>query len=409
MRHEDARITYERYALALEGEPRPCALVDLDAFERNAELLLQIATHAGKSLRVATKSVRCPELLRRIEAKASAGDRGPVSFMTYTARETAFLRTEGFDDFLLAYPVVSRVDADILAALVRDGTTLSVVVDDRAHLEVLDAAARSAQMRLKVVVEVDMAFRPVGSVHLGVRRSPLRDLHQVLAFVDTIDRFESLSFVGVMGYEAQIAGLGDDFPTERAKSAFVRTLRALSRRDVEESRANLVFALTARGKRPALVNGGGTGNLTWCSHEPALTEVTAGSGFLCSHLFDRYRDVRPEPAAYFCLDVVRRPGPGLVTCAGGGYVASGAIGEDRLPIPALPKGCSLLGLEGAGEVQTPLRVPAFSEIRVGEPVFFRHAKAGELAEHFPEYLLVRGDAVEGRAKTYRGLGHSFLG
>ncbi len=409
MRHEDARSTYARYAAALEGEPRPCALVDLDAFDRNAELLLQLATHAGKSLRVATKSVRCPELLRRIEAKASARDHGPVSFMTYTAHETAVLRTEGFDDFLLAYPVVSRKDAETMAALARDGAKVSVIVDDKAHLEVLDAAARSAHVRIKVVVEVDMAFRPVGSVHLGVRRSPLRDLHHVLAFIDTIDHFEGLSFFGVMGYEAQIAGLGDDLPTERAKSAFVRTLRALSRRDVEKSRANLVSALTDRGKKPLLVNGGGTGNLTWCAREPALTEVTAGSGFLCSHLFDRYRDVRPEPAAYFCLDVVRRPGPGLVTCAGGGYVASGAIGEDRLPVPALPRGYSLLSLEGAGEVQTPLRAPVFSEIRLGDPVFFRHAKAGELAEHFPEYLLVRGDAIEGRAKTYRGLGHSFLG
>jgi D-serine deaminase-like pyridoxal phosphate-dependent protein len=48
-------------------------------------------------------------------------------------------------------------------------------------------------------------------------------------------------------------------------------------------------------------------------------------------------------------------------------------------------------------------------VRLGDPVFFRHAKAGELAEHFAEYLLVRGSRIEGRVPTYRGMGKCFLG
>ena len=66
-------------------------------------------------------------------------------------------------------------------------------------------------------------------------------------------------------------------------------------------------------------------------------------------------------------------------------------------------------MEGAGEVQTPLRVPAGVRLELGDPVFFRHAKAGELAEHVPEYLLVRGDQIEDRAPTYRGMGACYLG
>lgn len=412
MRHADARMTYERYARALRDEPFPCALVDIEAFDRNADLLLRIAAAGGKTLRVATKSVRCPDLLRRIGARAAELGLPRVSFMTYTARETAFLHAEGFDDFLLAYPPVSRFDADVLAKLSREGATLSVVVDDKAHLEALHAAALRGRegTRIRVVVEVDMAFRPMGaSVHIGVRRSPLRTARDVLAFVDTIGQYAGLTFFGIMGYEAQIAGLGDAPPSDRAKATLIRAIRFMSRRDVEASRARLIEGLLAHRTPPTLVNGGGTGNLTWCANEPTLTEVTCGSGFLCSHLFDRYREVRPEPAAYFALEVARRPGPGLITCTGGGYVASGPPGEDRLPIPALPRGLSLLPLEGAGEVQTPLRAPGTSGLRPGDPVFFRHAKAGELAEHFPEYLFVRGDTVVGRAKTYRGFGHSFLG
>ena len=137
--------------------------------------------------------------------------------------------------------------------------------------------------------------------------------------------------------------------------------------------------------------------------------MAAGSGFLDSHLFDAYRGLSLRPAAYFALQVVRRPGPGLRTCHGGGYIASGACGRDRLPVPALPDGLRLLSAEGAGEVQTPLAVPEHTPLELGDPVFFRHAKAGELAEHFEAYILVRGDRVEARAPTYRGLNKCFLG
>jgi D-serine deaminase-like pyridoxal phosphate-dependent protein len=174
-------------------------------------------------------------------------------------------------------------------------------------------------------------------------------------------------------------------------------------------RAAVASALREAGLPPVLFNGGGTGSVAACAHEAALTEVTVGSGFVDSHLFDGYRGLGLEPAAYFALSVVRRPSSRLVTCHGGGYVASGAAGRSRLPIPALPPGLSLLSLEGAGEVQTPLELDRGVELALGDPVFFRHAKAGELAEHFPEYLLVRGDRIEGRAPTYRGLGQCFLG
>ncbi|MCO4774321.1 MAG: amino acid deaminase/aldolase, partial [Deltaproteobacteria bacterium] len=94
---------------------------------------------------------------------------------------------------------------------------------------------------------------------------------------------------------------------------------------------------------------------------------------------------------------------------GGGYVASGEAGPDKLPVPWLPEGLALLDLEGAGEVQTPLRVPAGVSLGIGDPVFLRHAKAGELAEHFTEYVLLRGESVVGRVPTYRGEGQCFLG
>jgi D-serine deaminase-like pyridoxal phosphate-dependent protein len=323
--------------------------------------------------------------------------------MTYTAAETAFWVARAERDLLLAYPVARARDAALIAGANAGGATAAVVVDSVEHLELLAPAAREAGTRIPVVLDLDVSWRPLGSaLHVGVRRSPLREARDVVALARRAAATEGLRFHGVMAYEAQIAGLPDSSPA-------VRAMKAASGRDVRRSRSAVDQALREAGLTPALFNGGGTGSLAACAGEAALTEVAAGSGFVDSHLFDGYRGLGLEPAAYFALAVVRRPSPDVVTCHGGGYVASGSAEKSRLPIPALPPGLSLLSLEGAGEVQTPLALARGASLDLGDPVFFRHAKAGELAEHFEEYLLVRGDRVEARAPTYRGLGQCFLG
>jgi D-serine deaminase-like pyridoxal phosphate-dependent protein len=330
--------------------------------------------------------------------------------MTYAASETAFLAEEGHGDLLLAYPTARRSDAELIAGANARGATAAVIVDDVAHLEALDAAASAAKTRVPVVVDIDLSYRPVASLHIGVRRSPLRTPEQVVAFARRIAGFAHLRFHGLMGYEAQIAGLPD---FSRGKNGVAdgakRAMKALSRTDVAKTRAAIVAALRAAGLAPALFNGGGTGSVASAVREDALTEVTAGSGFVDSHLFDGYRGLALTPAIFFALQVVRRPAPRIVTCHGGGFIASGQAGADRLPIPALPEGLSLLPLEGAGEVQTPVACARGVDVAIGEPIFFRHAKAGELSEHFNEYLFIRGDRIVERTPTYRGLGKCFLG
>jgi D-serine deaminase-like pyridoxal phosphate-dependent protein len=153
------------------------------------------------------------------------------------------------------------------------------------------------------------------------------------------------------------------------------------------------------------VNGGGTGSLETTSADPSVTEVSAGSGLFSPSLFDGYRAFRHEPALLFALPITRRPSAGIATCFGGGYIASGSGGADRLPVPWLPEGCALLPYEGAGEVQTPITLAR--DLPIGAPIFFRHAKAGEICERFERVLLVEGDRITGEAPTYRGEGHAF--
>jgi D-serine deaminase-like pyridoxal phosphate-dependent protein len=399
---EDTLQRWRQYKEALAAEPLPAALIDLDALAENVRTLAAPLAGTGKTLRVATKSLRCPELVRLVQAQAGDVARG---LMTYTAAETAYWAEQGERDLLLAYPTVRDADVKAIARANAAGATAAVVADCAEHLHALARAAREERTHVPVVLEVDVAWRPLGSaIHVGVRRSPLRTPSEVVALARQTASTEGLRFHGVMAYEAQIAGVPDGGPA-------VLAMKAASSANVRRTRDTLADALKSAGLSPVVFNGGGTGSLVSCAAEAALTEVTAGSGFVDSHLFDHYRALRLRPAAYFALQVVRRPGAHMVTCHGGGFIASGAAGKNRLPVPALPAGLSLTSLEGAGEVQTPLMVTPQTglSLTIGDPVFFRHAKAGELAEHFAEYLMVTGSRIERRAPTYRGLGRCFLG
>jgi D-serine deaminase-like pyridoxal phosphate-dependent protein len=387
---------WDRLRRAIENQPLPCALVDLDAFDQNLEQLK--ARAKGKPLRIASKSIRCPQLIDRAVRSA-------IGLMTFSAAESEFLVERGARDLILAYPTAQASDAAILARL-NQKSRCAVVVDDRDQLAPLAKAANDAGASIPVIIELDVSYKPLG-MHIGVRRSPLREIDQIVELARTIASTKGLIFDGIMGYEAQIAGLPDNNPFGAWQNPVKRLLRKGSRADVMQVRQNLVQALQNAGLPPRIVNGGGTGSVDWSSAESALTEVTVGSGFLAGHLFDYYADFRLQPSLYFALQVVRRPAKNLVTCHLGGYVASGQIGSDRLPLPSLPPGCKLLPMEGAGEVQTPVQLPDGVELPLGAPIFFRHAKSGELAERFNEYLLISGDRIVDRAPTYRGMGQAF--
>lgn len=398
---------WEGFVRSLRGERLPAALVDLDAVDRNVARVVRTLSGSGKTLRVASKSVRHVGLLRRILEGGGAAFRG---LMCFTFEEACFLVDEGFDDLLVAYPSVAQRALAEVATRVQGGATVRVLADDRAHLEAYGRAAREAGTELEVVLEVDVAYRALsGRVHLGVQRSPVRHPSTLARLVRAALRVDGVRVVGLMGYEAHVAGLPDDNPFSRALNPARRAIKRMAVPRVAALRHEAVRTLRREGIEPAIVNGGGTGSLRTTLEEPWVTEVTAGSGFLCSHLFDYYAGNVLEPAAFFALEVSRIPEPGVVTCLGGGYVASGEPGWDRLPTPHRPEGLSYLRMEGAGEVQTPLRVPSGADrIAVGDPIIFRHAKAGELAERFESYLLLRDGEIVAREPTYRGMGRCFL-
>jgi D-serine deaminase-like pyridoxal phosphate-dependent protein len=293
------------------------------------------------------------------------------------------------------------------AAQLRLGRRIALMVDDAEQVARLAALAQAQGVVQPLAIDLDMSSSFPG-LHFGVRRSPVNGVAKALALAAEIARHPALRLDGLMGYESQIAGLMDEVPGQGAKMAVVRALKRRSVPEINERRRATVAALTQAGHVLRFVNGGGTGSFESTRADTSVTELAAGSGVYAPALFDHYRAFRAQPAAGFAVQVTRRPAPGIVTCAGGGYVASGPAGPDRLPRPWLPAGCTLLPHEGAGEVQTPVRVPAGLRLEIGDPLLLRHAKAGELCERFNELLLVQGGRIVDRAATYRGDGQCFF-
>ncbi len=274
-----------------------------------------------------------------------------------------------------------------------------VLADRRlpAALVDLDALDHNVRLTQSVVARAGLTLRAASKSlrHVGLIRR--------------IVRAGGADFVGLMAYEGHIAGVPDEHPGGRAMSAAIGALKRAAVPDTRKLRQATVDALRAAGHDLTVVNGGGSGSLTSTPADPSVTEVTAGSGFVMSHLFDRFDALKEmRPAIFFALEVCRAPDPGrIVTLQGGGYIASGAPGSDKLPIVHAPPGLDLLPMEGAGEVQTPVRIRSGPGPQVGDPVILRHAKAGELAERFASYLLVREGEVVAEEPTYRGMNWCF--
>ena len=394
------RTDFRALAAATGHLETPYAVVDLAALRANAADLTRRA--GGKPIRVATKSVRSRPLTEAVLRLP-----GFEGVLAYTLPEALWL-AESVQDVVVGYPTVDRGALRHLGASPELASRVTIMIDSREHLDFTAAHVGADGPRIRVCLDVDASLRLAkGRVHLGVRRSPLHTPDEAAALARAVADHPRFELVGLMAYEAQVAGLGDDQPGSPVKRLGVRLMQRMSVAELRDRREAVVAAVS-RVAPLEFVNGGGTGSVELTASESSVTEVAAGSGLFASVLFDHYTRFTPQPAAFFVLSVVRRPSDQHATVLGGGWIASGASGADRLPTPVWPEGLSLLGAEGAGEVQTPLTGDAAARLRIGDRVWFRHTKAGELSEHVDELTLVDdGQAVE-TVPTYRGEGMAFL-
>jgi D-serine deaminase-like pyridoxal phosphate-dependent protein len=350
--------------------------------------------------------LRCRALIEEILGR----DARFSGLMTYTLPETLWLAEHGHEDLLLAYPTADTSALRELALRSAGDPERAplVMIDCVEHLEAIEEVLGADAPSIRVCIDIDASWWALGGrIKVGPKRSPVHTVEQAVALAREIERRPQIELDAIMAYEGQIAGVGDEPPGRRLRGAAIRFMQRRSAKELAERRAAIVTAIGEFCELP-IVNGGGTGSLETTGAEEAVTEVTAGSGFYAPTLFDNYSRFTPTPAAGYALPIVRKPAPEMATALGGGYLASGAGDAARLPSPWLPEGLKLDPEEGAGEVQTPLLGPAAADLHVGDRVYMRHAKAGELCERFEVLHLVEGEQIVDVVPTYRGEGKTFL-
>ena len=361
---------YERFEAIFGGRQAPFAFLDLDAVWANAADMLRRSR--GKPIRIASRSIRSRQVLERLLDL----DPGFQGALTFSLPETLWLWEQGVRDLVVAYPTADRACLTRLARLTSEDPEQApvIMVDCPEHLDLIEEAATSFVAPIRVAIDIDLSWRPLGGViKVGARRSPIRTADEAVALAQDIDRRERTKLVGVMAYEAQIAGIGDNVPRKAINNLLVRRMQAASAKDVEERRAEIVTALSEVAQLE-FVNGGGTGSIELAASEWAVTEIGAGSGFYAPVAFDHYRSFRPRPAAMFALPVTRSTG-----------IAIEAPGAEL----ALPQGRS-------------------DPLRIGDRIYFRDLRAGDLCERFDRLFLVTGSTIRDEVPTYRGEGKTFI-
>lgn len=379
---------------------RPFAWIDLDALQHNIDYVNQ--TCGGKNIRIATKSIRSLSLLQYIAMRLNHF----AGFMTFTASETNYLLENGLDDLLIGYPVYEKDTILKLAQWVKKGKCITFMVDHIHQAQLLNDIAQREKLQFSICIDLNVST-DFKVLYFGTKRSPISDFQSLNKLLHQIDMLQHVKIQGVMGYDAQIAGVTDKTNLYfGAKDALIGLLKKQSAKTLTKSRQFLVAHLKTMHNL-AFVNAGGSGSMAQTALQKDVTEVTVGSAFFAPALFDQYKNLSLKPAAGFALRVTRQFSENIVVCHGGGYIASGASGSDRLPAFLENDHYSFEPLEGAGEVQTPVIVKK-GKTRIGDTVYFRHAKAGELCERFLVLHAIEDGLYKGSFQTYRGDGQCFL-
>ena len=394
---------YQYYNQLFKDKHLPLAYCDIDLLDKNIDDIAGRINGTDKTIRIASKSIRCTSILKRILDK----NKVYKGIMCYSGSEALFLVEQGFDDLLIGYPIVNSSEITKICQASKAGKKMYLMADCEQHLQLINKIAAEIGIQQAVCIDIDMSTDFPG-LHFGVLRSPLTTVEKAKSFIDSFEKYPNISLSAIMGYEAQIAGLGEKNPANGVKNYVIPLLKKKSIADYSKRRKEIVAYVKSKNFPLELVNAGGTGSIESSKQEDWVTEITVGSGFYSPALFDYYEAFKHHPAAGFAVQIVRKPKPNFYTCLGGGYIASGGIGIDKQPKPYLPEGIELTINEGTGEVQTPFEYSGSEKIDLGDVVLFRHSKAGELCERFNELHIVSNGKIIEKVPTYRGQGQCFL-
>ena len=372
--------------------PSPGLFLDQEAIDKNIKWVIQNA--GNKSIRLASKSIRSRAILEYLLERSDVFQ----GIMTYNLKEALWLKSLGFKNLLMGYP---SIDESSILELAKEPSEIILMMDRPEHLELAEKCAKLTGKKIKICVDIDLSM-DLPKIRFGVYRSAIQSQDDLEIFLNSLGACSHLELVGLMGYEAQVAGVMDK------NSTLMRGLKKISIPLLRNRRKKMLEMINARGYKLEIINGGGTGSLLNTKKEEIVTEVTVGSAFFAPVLFDHYHDFSLDPALFFTQPIVRNPAPGIYTLHGGGYIASGEVTTLKQPQIWKPEGLVPLKHEGFGEVQTPLLANPELNLKIGDPVYLRHAKAGEICERFEDIHILKDGKITKSVKTYRGEHQCFL-
>jgi D-serine deaminase-like pyridoxal phosphate-dependent protein len=360
---------HQRLETIFRGLPAPFAFIDLDALWANSADLLRRSR--GKPIRIASEAIRSRPILERLLDL----DPGFQGVLTHSLPETLWLWEHGVRDLVLANPTADRACLTRLARITSEDPDEApvVMVDCTEHLDLIEEAATSFVAPVRVAIDIDLSWRPLGGlVKIGGQRSPIRTPEQAVALAQEIERRERIRLVGARAYESQISEIGDSQPGKVITNLLVRAMQSASSREAQERRGEIVAALSEVADLE-FVNGGGTGSIDLAGGDWAVTEIAAGAGFYAPIRADHHRGFRLRPAAMFAMPVTRASEARTLEIAGA---------ERSLPRPRDP-------------------------LDVGDRVYFRDLRGGDLCERFNRLYLITGTTIRDEVPTYRGEGKAF--
>jgi D-serine deaminase-like pyridoxal phosphate-dependent protein len=162
----------------------PCLIVDLDIAARNIRRMQELADRAGVALRPHTKTHKSTYFAR---LQVEAGARG---ITCAKLGEAEVMADAGFDDILIAYPLIGPHKMERLARLAGRVRRLIVSLDSDQVAEELSRVGQQLGRPIEVYAEVDTGLGRVG-------RRPGADAVQ---FCRGLERFPGIRLVGLMSH-----------------------------------------------------------------------------------------------------------------------------------------------------------------------------------------------------------------
>jgi D-serine deaminase-like pyridoxal phosphate-dependent protein len=226
-----------------DDHPTPSLIVAEDIVRDNLRSMQEYCNNNNLKLRPHTKTHKS---IRMAKAQIDAGASG----LTVAKVGEAQVMSQASSDIMIAYPAVGTCRLQRLVALARNHR-LRVGIDSQLAAEMLQDAARQANVRIEILADVDVGFHRTGIV----------DANKAVELCEFVERQSHLSVVGLMCFPGHILPNAQ----EQLWAEYAECLQ------------RVVHGCNQKGIQIATISGGSTPTARQSHLNPLLTEIRPGT------------------------------------------------------------------------------------------------------------------------------------